>query len=395
MHARLLMYIRGYVAVDITGDHIEAFMNATNEMGCHIWQLNRTSSTTIRMHTDLNSFFKFKRILRQTGCRMHVHARFGVPFLLNKMESRLLFTMGFVIFILGIYMLAQLVWRVDVEGNERISYDAIIAAAEKHGIHPFQWKFKLDEPQSLSRALMHELPSAAWIGVEVKGTRVNIRVVEQTIPDKKPLMNPRHLISNVDAVVTRIFVERGRPMVKPQMRVKKGDLLVSGVLGNEDNKHVVVAEGKVMGLVWHIYNIEAPLAHQRKVYTGQSKVRQYFVIGNRALQLTGYGKLPFGASITDSTRKKLHWRNVVVPIGWIREEISEVRIDKEETTVMDAKRVGILQARTDIVMKAGSETRVHHEKILHEKIEGGKVYMKVLFEVEQEISTELLIIQGE
>jgi similar to stage IV sporulation protein len=395
VHARLFMYMRGYVAVHIRGDDIETFLNATNEMGCHIWQLNRTSSTSITMYTDLHSFFKFKPILRETGCRMHVYARFGAPFILNKMEARLMFTMGLVVFILGLYVLAQLVWRVDVEGNERISYDDIIAVAEKQGIHPFQWKFKLPDSAALSRAMMHDLPGAAWVGVEVKGTRVHIKVVEQTIPDAKPLMTPRHLVSNVDAVVTDIFVERGRPMVKPQTKVKKGDILVSGIIGNELNQHVVVAEGKVMGLVWHMYQIEAPLTRQFNVYTGQSKVRQYFVIGNRALQLTGYGKLSFATSVVDSTRKKLQWRNVNLPFGWIREEIKEVRVDKEEIAVKNARKAALTQARTDIIMKSGGDVRVQHEKILHEKIEGGKVYMKVLFEVEQEISSELLIIQGE
>lgn len=395
MHSKLLMYIRGYVAVDIRGSNVEAFVNVAIESGCHIWHINQMSSTSVRLYTDLNSFFRFKSFLRQTGCSMHVLSRYGLPFLLSKMEARIFFTVGLVLFILGIYVLSQLVWQVDVEGNERIAYDDIMLVAEQQGIYPFQWKFRLQEPEVLSRTLTHALPGAAWIGVEVKGTRIRIKVVEQTVPEPKPLMNPRHLVSNVDAVITDIFVERGRPMVKPNMKVKKGDILVSGIVGNEENKLVVVAEGKVKGLVWHLYDIQAPLTHQHKVYTGQSKVRQYFVIGNRALQLTGYGKLPFTASESDSKRKTLQWRDIVLPFGWIQEEIREVRIDKENIEAEDAKTIGLTQARADIIMKAGNDARIHKEKILHEKIEGGKVYMKVLFEVEQEISTELLIIQGE
>jgi similar to stage IV sporulation protein len=395
LHSKLLMYIRGYVAVEIRGSDIEAFMNVAIKSGCHIWHMNRTSSASVRLFTDLASFFRFKSLLRQTGCTMHVLSRSGLPFLLSKMEARLFFTMGLVLFILGIYVLSQLVWRVDVEGNERISYDDIMTVAAQQGIYPFQWKFRLQETEVLSRALTHALPGAAWVGVEVKGTRIRIKVVEQTIPEPKPLMNPRHLVSNVDAVITEIFVERGRPMVKPHTRVKKGDILVSGIIGNEENKLVVVAEGKVKGLVWHVYDIQAPLTHQHKVYTGQSKVRQYLVIGNRALQLTGYGKLPFAAFQSDSRRRTVQWRDILLPFGWIREEISEVRIDQENIEVKDAKSIGLSHARADIVMKASNNARIHNEKILHEKIEGGKVYMKVLFEVEQEISTELLIIQGE
>src|SRR5690606_16372968 len=105
-----------------------------------------------------------------------------------KMEARIFFAMGLVLFILGIYVLTQLVWHVEVEGNERIPYDDIIAVAEQQGIHPFQWKFKLDEPEVLSRTLTHSLPGAAWVGVEIKGTRIRIKVVEQTLPVPKQLM---------------------------------------------------------------------------------------------------------------------------------------------------------------------------------------------------------------
>lgn len=395
MHSKLLMYTRGYVAVDIHGGDIEAFMNVAINSGCQIWHINRTSSTKVRLYTDLSSFFRFKSLLRQTDCSMHVHSRHGLPFILNKMEARIFFAVGLVLFILGIYVLSQLVWQVNIEGNERIPYDDIMKEAKEQGIYPFQWKFKLQEPEVISRTLTQALPGAAWIGVEVKGTRIHIKVVEQTVPEPRPLMNPRHLVSNVDAVITQIFVERGRSLVKPHMKVKKGDVLISGVLGNEENNLVVVAEGKVRGLVWHVYDIQTPLIHQHKVYTGESKVRQHLVVGNRALQITGYGKSPFAASESDSKRSILQWRDIALPFGWIREEIREVRVDQEKIAAKDAITIGLSQARADIMTKYSKDARIHNEKILHEKIEGGKVYMKVLFEVEQEISTELLIIQGE
>jgi len=48
-----------------------------------------------------------------------------------------------------------------------------------------------------------------------------------------------------------------------------------------------------------------------------------------------------------------------------------------------------------VLRKAGEGAVIRAENLLHEKIDGGKVYMKVLFEVEQDISTERLIVQGE
>jgi similar to stage IV sporulation protein len=233
------------------------------------------------------------------------------------------------------------------------------------------------------------------VGVEVIGTQVRIQVVEQTIPEQRQLMNPRHLVANVDAVISEIYVEHGRPKVRLNTKVKKGDLLISGVIGDEENERAIVAKGVVKGIVWHEYAISSPLVHKHKVYTGDSKQRRYLVIGNRALQLTGYGKLPFKNYETDSDRKSIKWRQWTLPIGWINEELLAVEINENKVSTKDARTIALTHARSDVLIKAGDEARIVEENILHEKIEGGKVYMKVLFEVEQEITEELPIIQGE
>ncbi|MNR50329.1 putative stage IV sporulation protein YqfD [compost metagenome] len=58
---------------------------------------------------------------------------------------------------------------------------------------------------------------------------------------------------------------------------------------------------------------------------------------------------------------------------------------------------GLERAKLDILAKNGADAQIVQQKILHEKTDNGKVYMKVLFEVEQNIAEELPIVhhQGE
>ena len=395
MQSRLLAYMRGYVLVEIAGNGLEAFCNAAVEAGCAIWNVSRISPQRIRLYADLRSFFAFRALLKQTGCRSKVLRRYGLPFVLRRLEMRLFFVGGFAVFIAGLYVFSQMVWQVQIEGNERISYDQVVKAAEQQGIRRMQWKFKLEEPSLLSQRLTQALPGAAWVGVDISGTQVRIQVVEQAVPEQRELMSPRHLIATADAVVTGIYVERGRALAKTNMRVKQGDILISGLIGSNEHGRTVVAQGSVRGLVWHEYAVSSPLVHHHKVYTGDRKVRRYVVLGGRALQITGYGKLPFAAYDTRAERTAPEWRGFKLPVGLIREELKGVDTVEVPLAADEAKSVGLMHARTDVLLKAGEGSRITAEKILHEKIEGGKVYMKVLFEVEQEITKELPIIRGE
>lgn len=395
MQSQVLAWFRGYVEVEIRGRNIETLLNEAAETGCPVWGVRRVGEGTVRLYTDLRSFFSWRPLLRRTECKIHVTSRRGLPFWLARMESRLFFMAGMVLFVFGVYLLSQLVWQVEVSGNERIADEEVAAAAEELGIYRFQWKFRLDEPQRLANELMRRMPGTAWIGVEIRGTKVHIRVVEQTVPEPRPLMSPRHLVASADAVVTEILVEQGQVLVRRNMRVKKGDILVSGQIGDEASGRTVVAKGSVKGLVWYAYTIRSPLAHQHKVYTGAEKTRRYLVLGNRALMVWGYGELPFQTYETSILRKQMKWRKAELPFGWIREQLKEVDVTERTVSESEAKNIGLAQARADVLAKAGALAAVRDEKILHEKIEGGKVYMKVLFEVEQEITRELPIVQGE
>lgn len=255
----------------------------------------------------------------------------------------------------------------------------------------------MQSQDKLSRQLALALPDVTWIGVSKEGTTITIQVVESAQPKREPLLNPRHLISKSDAVVTQIYAEQGRPVVQKDMRVKKGQVLISGILGDEENTKTIVAKGEVRGLVWREYQVEVPLVQKHNTMTGESKERFYMVLGNWAIQLWGYGSTPFSSFDTESNHKPLTWRSFTLPMGWLTEKDLETREHEQQQTVEWARTKGLEGARNDIMAKNGKGTKIISEKILHEKKENGKVYMKVLFEVEESIAEELPLVhsQGE
>ncbi|RXZ77162.1 sporulation protein YqfD [Paenibacillaceae bacterium] len=393
MKVSWLQTARGMVTAQIRGARQEELVNAAAEAGIRLWSIRRTGGEEMYCDLSVSDFFRLRPLLRRTSCKIHVVGRQGFPFWLARVERRKFFAIGLFLFIAGLYALSSLVWEVEISGNHTISQEQIRQAAYEEGIYPMQWSFRLDEMDTLSRNLIRKLPGAAWVGIEKQGIKISIKVVESTIPGPKALYSPRHLVANTDAVVTEIIAEAGRPVVKRNSKVKKGQILISGTIGTDNNTSTVVAKGSVKGLVWHEYSIESPLERQVKVYTGNAKTKWHVVLGSRSLQVSGYGDNPFTSFESIERAEQASWRSLKLPVGRIKQTLMETRIDKHKLTVEEAKAAGLLQARADILSKAGTDAKIVDENLLHEKTENGKVYMKVFFEVEQSIMTEMPLVQ--
>jgi similar to stage IV sporulation protein len=385
----------GYARIEIRGKRHEQLINLMIAKGMQPWDLVKTGDGKMEMNLPVSHVLRLRPLLKQTGCRFHTLQRHGLPFFVKRVGKRKFFAAGLLVFVVGIYLLSQVVWSVSVDGVDKLSRDQVLQAARQEGIFPMQWKFRLGDPNQLSRQLHGLLPGTAWVGVEIHGTQVRIKVVESRSPDQRQLMNPRNLIASKNAVVTEIFASKGRPLVQPNSYVRKGDVLISGIVGNEQNQQIVVADGKVKGLVWYTANIESPLIRRTQTYTGRTKNRFYLVIGNRGLQLTGYGKLPFTDYATIPDRYTLHWKRWSLPVGWLTEKLMEVNVQEQPIDPKQAAAQGLEQAKADLLNEAGKDAVVKDEKILHEKQENGKIYIEAHIEIEQYIEMEQPIIQGE
>ncbi|WP_110932126.1 sporulation protein YqfD [Paenibacillus bouchesdurhonensis] len=393
MKSSVLSRLRGSVTIIVRGQHLEQLINELAKEGIEIWNVRPLPERKMEMNIQLDDYFALRPLLKRTGCRMSVKRRIGVPFLLNRLWRRKIFIAGFALFIAIIFALSSLVWDIEVQGNEEISTEDVLLAARAEGIYPFQWIFRMPKQDKLSAELTRKLPGTSWVGVSRSGTRITIQVVEATRPKEEELHSPSHLVSNSDAIITHIYAERGQPEVKKHDRVRKGQVLIAGVQGNS----YVVAKGEIKGSVWHEYNIEVPLVRKQNAYTGEKKVKGYLFFGKTAIQITGYGSVGFAHFQTLSEIDPLTWRSLKLPIGWMSEKLLETTEIQLKISEKKAKEDGIERALRDIHAKHGVESKIMSQKILHEKSDNGKVYMKVLFEVEQNIAEELPIVheQGE
>ncbi|MEO3947400.1 sporulation protein YqfD [Gorillibacterium sp. CAU 1737] len=393
MRATFIAYVRGYLSLTFRGGEVEAFLNEAVREGLRLWDVQLTGPNTGRFKLDLSDFYRLRPILKRTGCRIHVAERHGLPFQRKRILRRKVFLAGALGFLMGLFLLTSLVWKVEVDGTDKLSKPLVLAAAREEGIYPYQWIFRMKKMDELARGLLSRLPDAAWVGVERSGTSIRIRVVETTKPEDKPLASPRHLIANKNALVTKVFAEKGKPVAKPNLYVKKGQVLISGELGEGDHRKWVPATGKVYGLVWYVSTIEVPLTQVHRTYTGETAEKSYLILGKRGFQLTGYGEGNYTTSVTIGTPKMFRFRGFSLPIGWLKDTVRETEEKVYALTNEEAEKLGLKRARDDLLLKAGAGARVASEKVLSRREADGKLVLKVHFEIEEEITSQLALVE--
>ncbi len=402
MQSIMIHWLLGYVRIRLIGKEATSLLSTMIEHQLMVWEIQVLAQqhTEANPHIDVTmrvrDFFQLRHLIRHNRCRVRIISRHGLPFYLDKLIHRKAFLLGGMCCLASVWICSSLIWQISIVGNEKLSTQEILSAAASQGIHRFQWKFRLGDPNQLSRELHIQLPGAAWVGVEIRGTHVMIQVVEASLTEMKSLESPCHLVATKNALITEMITLQGKPIVKPNTYVRQGDILISGVIGDEQHTQNVVAKGTVKGIVWYHVAIESPLLSEFQVYTGNEQRRHYIVWRNRALQVKGPRDAEYMHFKSIPDHKVWQWRKYIFPLSWVVEHLREVKILQQTVDRSTAKKQAIAKAKKHVLERLDEQSQMISEKILHEQSDSDKVYLKLLFEVEEPIMfSQPIVEQGE
>ncbi|GAB7386320.1 sporulation protein YqfD [Bacillaceae bacterium] len=392
MQNKWLEWFYGYAVLVIEGKRMERLLNLAVHKGIKVWDIARYGEEQGRFAIQLNDVRRLRPLLKETGCRFHVKKRVGLPFLLLRLQKRAGFAAGIALFVIGLYVLSGMIWQVQIVGGDAGTKQEVRRIIEQFGMERGAFKFRLAPPETIRQEIMRQLPHIAWAGIDIQGTKAIVKVVEKVLPDPPAAQNPRHLVAKKTAVIHDIFVEKGKAMVRPHQLVKKGDILISGIVGNGEKGEIVVAKGSVQGETWYESNVQVPLKRERKIFTGARERRFYLLLGDRSIRIWGPETVPYSQFAKQEQRYALRWRDGRLPVGWMEEQLLEVSRQEFALTVEQARALGIDYAKQELLKKLEEEAFVKEEKVLQQYEKRGKVYMKIHFVVIEEIAQEQPII---
>ena len=266
----LYRFAVGFIEAEFSGDVAEVILNICAKNGISLWNIKRKGEK-IRCYITVRDFKALPRIAKNSGIRVHILKRFGLPFFINRYKKRFGIPVGAVIFFCFLYFMSSFVWTVEVKGNKTVTEGEILTACEKTGIKEGVLKSKID-PQIAKQELLLELNRLAWAAVNIEGSiaTVNVTEVKEKEEDNSVATNIK---AAADGIITKIDVTSGNCVVKVGDTVAKGQLLVSGVIERENSTRFVHSSGSITAKTEREIKVSANFKRTVSQKTGKIKKR--------------------------------------------------------------------------------------------------------------------------
>ncbi len=285
----MLKWLKGYVVCTSCHGSWERFMNMCRHHKINLWKIKREQNICFSLSAD--DFKKILPIARKSGILPHIKSKKGFPFLVQEVIRSWTFYSGFIIFFLFLSFLSSFVWEIQFFGQSSYTKETLLKTINSMGICRGMRRRHLicDE---IEKNLRERYSDISWVSAEEKGSLLKISVKEaEKETEREKNGRPCHLVTKYSGVVKKISTNRGMATVKPGQRVKKGEVLISGILPiTSDDEQIVekipvVAKGEVELYVEQDIEKIIPEEIEKKDYTGNIIKKYEYQCGDYSIKI--------------------------------------------------------------------------------------------------------------
>ncbi len=255
--------------LEISGDCSAEIIDKSVRLGCYLRIIESGEVTVVEVTSDAEK--DLRRLLSNMGysCIRKRNRLF-------EYRKRYGLIVGLVVFLIIISFFSNLLWSIDVSGNKRLSDAEVKKILEICGVTEGIPIRKIDNDKIRIEA-MNISKDIGWLSVNVKGMRADVVIAEAVrTPAREENNGYSHIIAACDGIISEIVVESGVAMVRPGDTVRKGEMLVSGIIEERDGD-VALTKAKA--------RIYAKTEHVIEVYQ-EYKAENKHVIGEKLRNLT-------------------------------------------------------------------------------------------------------------
>ena len=373
----LYRIIFGFLRISIYGDFKERALTLCAQNGITLWN-NRLKEGKIECSILVKDFRFLRSVIRGKGVRVHILKKRGVPFILNRYKKRSGILVGAVLFFVIIQLMSGYIWIIDVKGNDKISTEKILYACHSVGLDigirkdSFYPKLKREE-------LMLKLDGVAWSSLNVEGSRLTVNVTEIKESDKEKTYS--NLKAASDGIIEKMDITSGTSVVSVGQAVKKGDLLVSGIIETADGTRFVNSRGKVYAKTQEEIVLSENYSQKHLVPTGKTETKTVIEAFDFKIPLyLGTEKGPFE---TEKSEKNLKLFSANLPIKIYTKNFAFLK--EERITYSYDELCSRLEKRLNEQMKKPENGQLKHKEFI--KTEKG-ITLKSVIEESKNIAIE-------
>ncbi|MBP8819451.1 MAG: sporulation protein YqfD [Syntrophomonadaceae bacterium] len=375
MGNKLFDQVGGTIKVALKGKNQEKIINMASSRGIYIWDIKKNGDD-LNFKVRTSGLKALQSISEENDYELDVREKQGLPFYRNLFRRRMGFFTGALIFILALYIMSSFVWFVEVDGNKKVESSKILLTAAKHGVYQgaAKWNFSRIE---VEEAMLRDLGELSYVKLDIRGVKARIQVVEKILP-KTDISGPCHIVATRDGVIEEVLALDGQANVKPGDVVKKGDILISGVVFPEKSPYIVNndeeekeeeqeepytvrARGQVKARVWYEGYGECRLHEEKLVLSGRKLRKIYIETPWKTFLVKGQREKTY--NLYEQKIKKRIVKSPLGDFGFFQVELKEKIKKTRDFTEKEAVKLAQERAMKTLARKMGDNTKISESRV--------------------------------
>lgn len=263
---------KGTIIVEVEGFFVERFLNLCKSSNIEINDIKYVVNGVIIFKTSSNNYGKIKEIAKKVKCKVSIKSKKGIYFVLFRYRKRRLFFALCMLLVCILIFLSTFIFKIEVKGNSAISTEQIMEVLREADVYVGKNKLLLDTRKA-GNLLRTEIYDIAWVGVDVKGTKLTVSIVEKTLPNEDENKDKAgDIVASKSGIITKIIAENGTPKLREGSYIEKDMVAIEGVITSEIIDSIKVhASGILKVKNTYEYKIYEKYETEEKVYTNKNK----------------------------------------------------------------------------------------------------------------------------
>ncbi len=283
------------------------------------------------------------------GITWELGALTGIPSILQRYKKRWGIAAGALLFVFLTALSGSRIWCVEVSGNNQVEDAEIITLLASLGCGVGD-PYKNIDFAKLHNQFLLQCQDIAWIAVNMDGTHAHVEVRE-TLADRQKEQEETqtyNVVAAEDGQIEQIAAYEGKPQIAIGDTVRKGELLLSGVISyGETGLRYESAAGEVYAKVVRDFTVEVPLKSEQKVPTGRKTTQKTLTFFQFKTNLFLNSGIPYDFYDTIYSDKQIYlFDSIALPL-WVKTEVfEEYEMQQVTLTEEEAKTLAYQEYRT-------------------------------------------------
>lgn len=328
---KIYEYLRGSYTVTARAESVCRALNVLMKNNVPFYGVKAEGGGLVGFCLEPDAFRKYVALTAEMTIEDERVTRRGLFAFASGYKMRIGFFIGAVLCAALLAASSFFVWDINVTGQTGLSEKEILKTLEGYGLYIGAYIPNIDTMR-LENELVIDTEELSYASINLRGTVAEVVVRERKEKDVENISLPSNLVASCDGQIESIEVRGGMPTVKKGQIVKKGQLLVSGVIDSQAvGYRLVRARGEIYARISRSFTAEVPLVREKKSRTGEKKTRVTIRFFAKKINLFSNNDISFEKYDTIVEEKRLClFDRVELPVFIIKTTYSEYVTETEK-----------------------------------------------------------------